>query len=149
MSCKLSWTQNFKNSDTAKLFGKLAFLLTIYPSHSTFMQLCEFELLSQFFIFREQAFLEVQLNSNLSITLTAAIVLEILALSNSLADIYPSSFINVRFWKKIEFSNVAKCWWRSGGAISSAPLHGEDLVGLQGGKFPEKLWSFYIWRTNK
>ena len=36
------------------------------------------------------------------------------------ADIYPSSFTNVRFWSKIEFLNVAKCRWGSRAAVSSA-----------------------------
>ena len=38
----------------------------------------------------------------------------------TLKGIYPSSFTNVHFWTKIEFSKVVKCTWGSWGAASSA-----------------------------
>ena len=50
------------------------------------------------------------------------------------ADIHLSSFTNVRIWTKIEFSNVAKCWWRSRGAVSSPTGSWQSRDECSGGK---------------
>ena len=63
--------------------------------------------------------------------------------------IYPSSFTNVRFRTKIEFSNVAKCRWGSQGAVSSAMGSKQSLGRVHEVKPLKNFWPFYIWRTNK
>ena len=48
-------------------------------------------------------------------------------------NIGPSSFTNVRFCTKIEFSKVAKCTWNSRGAVSSATsLRRRPVEGSEG-----------------
>ena len=52
---------------------------------------------------------------------------------NTAAGIYPSSFTTVRFWTKIEFLNIVKCSWGSGGAVSSATSSWQSPVRGLGG----------------
>ena len=63
--------------------------------------------------------------------------------------VFPSSFINFRFWTKTEFSNVVKGRWGSRGVVSSRTVSWWSLGGSSGGKVPENVWLFYIWKTNK
>ena len=63
--------------------------------------------------------------------------------------IYPSSFINGRFWTKIEFLNVVKCQRGSRGAASSATGSWESTGGGSGSTVSEKFFPFYILRRNK
>ena len=44
---------------------------------------------------------------------------------------------------------IAKCRWDSWGVVRSATGSWWSPGGGSGGKDPEKLWSFYIWRSNK
>ena len=72
-------------------------------------------------------------------------------MENTSARIYPSSFTNVCFSTKIEFSKVMKCRWGSQGAVSSATDSWQSIRGEggSGDKVPEKFWPFSIWRSNK
>ena len=66
-----------------------------------------------------------------------------------LLGIYPNSFTSVDFWTQIEFLNVVKCRWGSRGSLCSATGSWQSCGHGSGGKVPEKVWAFYIWRANK
>ena len=80
---------------------------------------------------------------------------------NTCAGIYPSSFTNVRFLTKIEFSNVlfqkkknnheiiVKCRWGSECGVSSAAGSWRSPGGVPGSEPPENFWSFCVWGRMK
>ena len=84
--------------------------------------------------------------------------LQNLNIFNTRTGIYSSSFINVRFWAKIEFSNdlfqdkrhesIIKCRWGSTETLSSRVSSWRSLGVGSRDKGSKKFWSFYIWRAN-
>ena len=69
-------------------------------------------------------------------------ILLLLFLKTACTGIYPSSFTNVCFLTKTEFSNVVKCRWGSRGAVSSAVGSWQSLGGGWGEKNPWKTLAF-------
>ena len=65
----------------------------------------------------------------------------------TLTGIYLSTFTNAHFWTKIEFSNVVKCGWACGGAVSSAAGLWQSPAGGSEAKATENFGPFYIWRA--
>ena len=62
--------------------------------------------------------------------------------NGALSSIYPSTFTNVRFWTKIEFSNVVKCRKGSQDAVSSTNGSWWSPAGGSEAKVTENLGLF-------